>query len=135
MIMAVGDFLKRYELYDKVVLSVLDSADGKVTLTFDLYTDDDQERNDYSKEYILSVTVGESEISSDGGPLFRGGALQSGQVLEEVSDGDALYLGVEWSNYVDNSEEWIRLKITAKKLYVNEVVVDRQIHPSGGEAM
>lgn len=135
MIMAVGDFLKKYELYDKVVLSVLDSADGKVTLTFDLYTDDDQERNDYSKAYILSVTVGASEISSNCGSLFRGGALQSGQVLEEVSDGEALYLGVEWSNYADNSEEWIRLKITAKELYVNEVIVDRQIHPSGGEAM
>ncbi|AUH34183.1 hypothetical protein [Paracoccus tegillarcae] len=126
MMMHLDDFLEKYDLYDKAVLSIAEASQDSVLLSFDLYSEDDPDRNDYGKEYLLLVTIPRSQIKVITGPLFISEPECYGQVLEDSSEGKALFIGIEWSRYSNNYYEWSKLQIGSGALDTKEVIVERK---------
>lgn len=126
MMMRLQDLNNNYDLYDKVVLSISETSRDGVTLKFDLYSDDDPDRNDYRKEFLLLITVDRSQIDVKEGPLFLSEPEYSGQVLEDATSGGGLELGIEWSKYSDDSYEWTKLVINSDFLDVEELTIERK---------
>lgn len=122
MTLSLGDFVNRFNLYDRGLDSVR-RTEGEVEFTFSLFHCDDPQRDDENKEYVLVAVFAERYVSTSDERLFSMTLQQFAEVLEFKFDGRALVLGISWQ--ATAGYDWTSLEISGAPLRAQETVTTR----------
>ncbi len=122
---ALVDFIRLYDLDDKGVDAITCDEAGRVRFVFELFHCDDPERNDETKEYLLTATFRPQYVVVHEGELWHEEDVWLGTVLDLQPSDAAVRIGIEWCNLVLKDYSWTSLSLLDGPVWVEETVSDR----------
>lgn len=124
--MALEDFLRTYDLYDKGVDAITQDDAGRMRFVFELFHCDDPARNDEAMNYRLTVIFRPEDVILHEGVLRHEEGGWLGEVLELQTEGDTARLGIEWRSLVDRTCSWTSLSLRGGPLQAEEILSRRR---------
>lgn len=126
--MALADFLRVYDLYDKGMDAITCDGDGCVRFVFKLLHRDDPERNGETKGYRLTAVFRPLDVDIREGELVHEPEKWLGTILDLQAGPDAVRIGIEWRSLAGNDYSRTGLSLRAGPVWVEETVGFRDGH-------
>lgn len=125
--MALEEFLRVYDLYDKGVDAITQDDAGRVRFVFDLFHCDDPQRDDEAKEYLLTATFRPQDVVVLEGELYHEEGGWLGKVLDLQEAPAPVRMGIEWWSLrlPGIVTSWTSLSLLGGPIQAEETISDR----------
>lgn len=125
--MALEEFLRVYDLYDKGVDAITQDDAGQVRFVFDLFHCDDPQRDDEAKEYLLTATFRPQDVVVLEGELYHEEGGWLGKVLDLQEAPAPVRMGIEWWSLrlPGIVTSWTSLSLLGGPIQAEETISDR----------
>lgn len=125
--MALEEFLRVYDLYDKGVDAITQDDAGRVRFVFDLFHCDDPQRDDEAKEYLLTATFRPQDVVVLEGELYHEEGGWLGKVLDLQEAPAPVRMGIEWWSLrlPGIVTSWTSLALLDGPIQAEETISDR----------